>query len=599
MKTLVLLSFLLFLPQVLLAQTITESADLLLGVRHSAAKWADFDGDGDVDLIISGGDSLDRPTTRLYENIRGRLVHKETSLPALDFAALDWGDFDGDGDLDLLVSGTTATMTDLEYFLTRIYRNDGGTFTHYEAGLPSLISGDVRWVDYDGDGDLDVYLSGIYAAAGTYEYAKIYRNDAGRFSDIKTKILNTHQGQGDWGDYDNDGDPDLVITGFHHNTYVLMLFRNDGGVFRQMEVPAFIPVVNSSAKWGDYDNDGDLDLVVTGGDQLPLMNRDRAKVRLYENQPCGFVRHQIDDLGGFGEVAWGDYDNDGDLDILASGDCAPCRDLVASVTRIYGNQEGEFISAGLGFVQLHNGSVAWADYDNDGDLDFVVTGVRRSDSSFLARLYINNLNSAAFESNTPPAPPSGLLAQVQEGAVTLTWEAGSDKETGTKALTYNVFVKDGAGNFLLSPMADTETGYRQVVLGGNVGQALKHELRLPKGYYYWGVQTVDGAFAGSRFTEGGAFEVAGAPLAENAAPPNIITPNGDGLNDRFVISTGTDAVSLKVYNRWGNLVFSAEEYRNGWSANGLPNGIYFYQVNKRDECSNETVSLRGWVEVIR
>ncbi|MEJ8802809.1 FG-GAP-like repeat-containing protein [Pontibacter sp. H249] len=598
MKMFLLLAFSL-LPVVLVAQTFTSSSDKLLAVVTSSAKWADFDSDGDLDLVISGADSMGSPSTRLYENIRGRLVHRQAYLPDLNFAALDWGDFDGDGDMDLLVSGTSANLTDVDFFRTQIFRNEGGRLTLYEADLPPLISGDVRWVDYDGDGDLDIYLSGIYAQEGIYDYAKVFRNDAGKFTDIGAKILNTHQGQGDWGDYDNDGDLDLVVTGFHNSSYVLMLFRNEAGTFSKVEVPAFLPVVNSWAKWGDYDNDGDLDLVVTGNDNLPLINYNRKKIRLYENQPCGFVLHIIDDLGGFGEVAWGDYDNDGDLDILASGDCNPCRDLVASVTRVYRNQGGKFVNTDLDVIQVSQGSVAWADYDNDGDLDFIVTGIRRSDSAYLARLYVNNLNSAPFALNTPPGPPTGLHALVEEGGVRLTWESGSDLQSEVRALSYNLYVRNEEGSFVVPPMSEMGSGQRMVVLGGNVGQLMRHELRLPKGRYSWGVQTVDTGFWGSAFVDGGFFEVDHLPLKQGTTPPNIITPNGDGLNDRFVLSTEFDVLSLNVYNRWGKLVFSEEEYRNSWNAEGLPSGVYFYHAVRRGNCSKETETLRGWIEVIR
>ncbi len=84
-----------------------------------------------------------------------------------------WGDYDNDGDLDILLAGSTGS----DSAISRIYRNDGGTFTDIEAGLPGVFSGSVAWGDYDNDGDLDLLLTTSGIGIGT---SGLYRNDGGR-----------------------------------------------------------------------------------------------------------------------------------------------------------------------------------------------------------------------------------------------------------------------------------------------------------------------------------------------------------------------------------------------------------------------------------
>ena len=285
-----------------------------------------------------------------------------TSIPNLNNSSLDWGDYDQDGDLDLLVSGE-----DVETPTTRIYRNDGnGTFTDIGAPLSADFGeGAVEWGDYDSDGDLDfVVLTG--------QETLVYRNDGnGNFQNINAGLVGVNNGDADWGDFDGDGDQDLVVTGVTGGTPVLRIYRNDGsGTFTELGV-GLSGLELGSADWGDYDQDGDLDLVVTGQD-----DSENASTTIYRNDGGGTFTSIGAGVVGVrrGDADWGDYDQDGDLDLVVAGNSDGS---VPDTTEVYRNDGGGSftpVGTGLSDAFTFDESVSWGDYDGNGTLDLAVGG---------------------------------------------------------------------------------------------------------------------------------------------------------------------------------------------------------------------------------
>src|SRR5439155_913872 len=134
-----------------------------------------------------------------------------------------------------------------------------------------------------------------------------------------------------------------------------------------------LPQVDSSSlAWGDYDNDGRLDFLLTGASSSGLIGK------LYHNTGTAFVDASGIVQGGlpqvyYSSVAWGDYDNDGRLDFLLTGDNGS-----GYVSKLYQNTGTGFVDATNivqgGLAGVYNASMAWGDYDNDGRLDFLLTG---------------------------------------------------------------------------------------------------------------------------------------------------------------------------------------------------------------------------------
>ena len=390
--------------------------------------WGDWDGDGDLDLIFIG--KVDNvATTELYRNDDGIFTlvvdgGGRSALPGVSLGAVAWGDCDGDGDLDVLIAGLVGLQWDER--ITRLYRNDGdGSFTDLEAGLPGTSSSVAAWGDYDNDGDLDLYVSGYNL--GYDKVGGIYRNDGGGvFTPLATDIHLFTSGSAAWGDYDADGDLDLLLTG--SSTYSgndLKLYRNDGeGTF--VEVATGIPgIYEGGAAWGDHDGDGDLDILVGG--EMP----DESMSHIYDNDGAGgFV-----DLGldlpalMFGSVAWGDWDDDGDPDALMSGYFTDLG-YATIIARNDGGGDFSVVNPGVDAA----GCAVFGDYDRDGDLDLTVIDITAPDTP--TRIY----SCFGAPTNTPPEAPTNLQAQQSDGVLTLSWDAATDDHTSSSRLSYNLRV---------------------------------------------------------------------------------------------------------------------------------------------------------------
>ena len=331
------------------------------GLGYGVA-WGDYDNDGDLDLYL-----VNNGPNKLFRNDGGGTFVDVTSGPLGDAGGgfgVAWGDYDNDGDLDLYVSNDGAN---------KLLRNDGGgTFVDATSGpLGNTGSGYcVAWGDYDNYGDLDLYIANELGQAN-----KLLRNEGvGTFVDATSGPLgDTGRGIGvAWGDYDNDGDLDLYLANYGQAN---KLFRNQGGgTFVDATTPPLGNTGNGvSVAWGDYDNDGDLDLY--------LANNGQAN-KLFRNEGYGtFVDATSGPLGdtgaGFG-VAWGDYDNDGDLDLYLAN-------YFGQANKLFRNDGGgTFVDATSGPLgDTGDGSgVAWGDFDNDGDLDLYLSNNGQANKLF-------------------------------------------------------------------------------------------------------------------------------------------------------------------------------------------------------------------------
>jgi hypothetical protein len=345
--------------------------------ESGGACWIDLNDDDLLDLFVANG-NLTNQDDALYLNT-GSGFMKITTGPVVHDGGPSiggtWGDYDADGRADLFV-------TNRNNFGNFLYHADGDTnFTKITSGDVVTDIGNSNsssWTDLDGDGQLDLYVVNF----GGPDFA--YRNNgppAFSFTGIDTMAL--AQGTaptipGAWADYDQDRDQDLFL-GFA-GTLNDRLYRNEGS-FRFTEIPFADGRATLGASWGDFDNDGDLDLFTA-----IFLNQGNI---LYRNGgapafaliPVG-TEVMPANAGNSVGSGWGDYDNDGDLDLFIANDGQ--NNLLFensgppgyTFTRILA---GDPVSDGG-----NSFGTVWGDYDADGDLDLFVAN-RLNQVNFLYR----------------------------------------------------------------------------------------------------------------------------------------------------------------------------------------------------------------------
>lgn len=424
-------------PQWLIPPSVFESAhDILrfpdiasaLGLDTDALAGGvimdDFDGDGNLDLVRSSMGVRDQ-LRFFHNNGDGTFVDRTLEAGLLgEFGGLNVisADYNNDGHLDIFVL-RGGWMGAGGHYPNSLLRNNGnGTFDDVTeaAGLLSFHpTQTATWFDFNSDGWLDLFIGNETASKDTPQLCELFRsNGDGTFTDIASECGLTFTGMIKGvasGDFNNDGRPDLYVSWRGHEN---LLLRNDGphdpakgpkGAWKFTEIGKAAgvtqPILSFPTWFFDFDNDGWLDLFVSGyginnvgdiaADYLGLQNP-AERVRLYRNRQDGTFEDVtrasklykvIHTMG----CNFGDLDNDGWLDFyLTTGD----PDLSTIVpNRMFRNAGGKYFedvttSGGFGHVQKGHG-VAFGDLDNDGDQDIyhVIGGAYEGD----------NYRSALFE----------------------------------------------------------------------------------------------------------------------------------------------------------------------------------------------------------
>ena len=408
----------------------------LAPVSRSASDVGDIDDDGDLDLVVAGNENASRgETTKLYENVDdGGFAEVDADLAGVDSGTTDFFDADGDGDLDLLVTG---------YQGATLYENDGsGNFSEAgDAGIESRRQSAVAIGDIDGDGAPDLVLAGLDGSRKPS--TTLYENDGdGTFSAVGDARLTDVIPAGlDVADVDDDGDLDLILTGEDENDNdTATLYENQGdGSFVEAGESFESPSRAGSARFADVNGDGAPDLVLA--DQSSVLDA----TTLYENDGEGsFSEDQyagIDDVDG--QVGFADVDLDGDLDLANTGDPGSSD---PGVTFYENDGQGNFSVLESNVVGVSGGSLSIGDVDGDNDPDLLLTG---EDPYFDAstRLYVNRTNqeppNRAPLLGRSPSPPGTTAV----GLVTSTTVEIGDPDGDAVSLSLTQDESDAGASF--------------------------------------------------------------------------------------------------------------------------------------------------------
>ena len=277
---------------------------------------ADVDGNGYKDIIAGGSGSAG---VKLMKTNAGGLLGAIVSLPSSVFFLqnITMADFNNDGEIDIFACDDNAQ--------NHIYLNSGGTFTH----SPSVIDFDVTttddsgnygsvWTDFDDDGDLDLYIAkcrqSVTSPSDGRRINVMFRNDGGGVFTESAATYGLAVGWQSWtaafGDIDNDGDQDLMLTNHDHESQIL---RNDGtGHYTDITSITLFDITDITpiqSVMEDFDNDGFMDIFVTG-----------SASRMYRNTGTGtFTRvNGLFDANDMLSFAIGDLNHDGFIDIYSS-----------------------------------------------------------------------------------------------------------------------------------------------------------------------------------------------------------------------------------------------------------------------------------------
>ena len=400
----------------------------------SGAAWGDYDNDGWQDMFLSNfcGPINDIKEIKgnnsthchLYHNNQDGTFTEVSEKAGLDLRAwanaCAWGDFDNDGLLDLFVS---------TFGNNKLFRNQGdGTFIDVskKTGINQFEQywAGISWGDYNLDGNLDIYVCGYvdYKPSGTKSTTLQYNaevptsinpssfkpiknllfhnNGNGTFTELAEKVgvanENGRSLEATWCDFDDDGFPDLYVA---NDVSDNALFRNKGdGTFEDVSYTSFVADYRGAMGigTGDWDNDGDFDMFITHwmAQENALYTNLIAQLNTKDIAASNRIKFMDDaDRYGLGQIAldfigfgtfFFDYNNDSKLDIfIANGSTFQQRDnskeLVPMKDQLLwnrGKDDGFFIVSevsGSYFNESYVGrGAAYADYDNDGDLDIVV-----------------------------------------------------------------------------------------------------------------------------------------------------------------------------------------------------------------------------------
>jgi len=493
------------------ADLTASAAPGLPGIAYGSMAWGDYDNDGWLDFLITG---IANPYTgegisQMWRNTGNGFVNVTASivpwLSNVAFGSVTWVDYDNDGHLDFLITGFFQDPYYSNWdIIAQLWRNTGSGFDNVTAsvvpGLPGVFDSSVAWGDYDNDGRLDFLIVG---SGSNSPVSQLWRNTSSGFTNVTATVVPGLSGVNNpsvaWGDYDNDGRLDFLITGSGSNSPVSQLWRNTDNDFTNVTAtvaPDLPQFHDSSVAWGDYDNDGLLDFLMTGG------NTNSFKSLLWRNTGNGFTNMTASIAPGLPKVenslaAWGDYNNDGLLDFLLTGN----DHKLGYLSQLWRNTGSGFTNVtaidASSLSGVYASVIAWGDFDNDGRLDYLLTGSGNNDE-LVSQLWRNY----TLLTNSPPSAPTGLAMTATTNAVMLSWNSATDSQTPALGLTYNVRAGTSPGGTnLLAAHVNATNGFRRVPAMGNA--MLRHTLPLTgltNGQtVYWSVQAVDSAFAGGPF----------------------------------------------------------------------------------------------------
>lgn len=545
----------------------TKIATTFPGLRSSNATWFDYNNDGNLDLFLAGKKEDGSLYSGLWKNKGNDAGFEEVFTGT--FPQINNGDgnksnryviaadYDGDGWTDLYVQGRTEGG-DKNKGIAYLFRNvNGESFERIDKPVKNKMStgdakpfiqlsgGGAAWADYDGDGFVDLLVSGEGIDADKYD--------------------------ADYG---------------YHGSYNGAVYKNNGdGTFA--EPIEFKGTEEGNAVWLDYDNNGKLDFAVAGvrWDEDASWN---WRGDLYVNGAQGFTSYASAVTGLPGNkqsisLDAGDANNDGFSDILYLN-------ATDAADAIYLNNGGGteapmFTASPLAYgdqAAQRGGTANFVDFDNDGNLDAFLIGYADAQGSH-ARLMKNELGNGITANQAPGLPTNLKVSPGSNGIVMFSWDAPEDDTTPAAALKYNLYIKQGDVVRMTVP-ADLTTGRLKVSeVSGLISKRVLYKVSGLTGEYAWGVQAIDNAKAAGKFANYNSTGImeSSATTVKVFGDKEVIRISTTQMIDGTVNVYSIDGVN--VYARTGEL--NNEIIR-------LKKGIYLVNITTSNQTITEKVIVK-------
>jgi VCBS repeat-containing protein len=519
-------------------------------ITFSAFKDPWFENNEVIDIGVANiengtTDSNDISDVTIIESTRLELV-ADAPFEGVENGKVSWGDYDRDGDMDLALMGSAASGT-----ITNVYENIEGTFSNTSQNFTKFIGGDIEFVDVNQDGWLDVAVSGTSPDGRKSE---LYINQSGQFFELNPNynVEGLSQTDMEWADLDNDSDPDLIISGIDNENQFRTYYYTNLGDFNFLKEKLFNRpgFISGEIDIVDANNDGDNDLFATGiagsiGNQY--YDRFRIDNTYYwgsqqSDVDTGFAAGNTEylDIDGDGlmdflsigkddinssavrsysnlmdlnylpklnnaDFDFADYNNDGLSDVVISGEDPSDGTAVSKLYVTFADYFGsdyQLVETDLVLQGLRESSVDWIDYDKDGDLDLFLTGLD-NDGNAKSLLYkATNTNNL----NTPPAKVENVVAQGLggNGLLRITWDKPTDDYSTSFRYNVRIGTSPGSSDILYANSitdADSAINGSTLIDVNSLSSRTNRFLTVLPGTYYVAVQAIDGGNRGGEFSD--------------------------------------------------------------------------------------------------
>ena len=480
--------------------------------------WGDYNNDGWLDYVAS---SYNDGNSTVFLNNKNNTFSINPAFNDISHSNLspgDWVDINYDGNLDIPAKGG-------------IYLNGSNGALFSLVTIPRLKS----YIDIDKDGDLDL-VGEIYPSNNI---SILRNNGALAFTEVTGNYFKDTDGSFNFLDYNNDGYPDIVISGRYSLDYKLhtTLYKNDGtGKFTDEKQILLDGLGKTRIKTGDVNSDGKDDIILTG-----LNNEGKFSLLLYlNNNGVNFnkisIPMQVGIAEGFADLA--DVNNDGLADIIFAGSNA---DRSAGYFKVLRNNGDQTFSEIFDLPGLTSpGTCNITDFNNDGAIDIIVNG----------SIILQNISAVT---NLSPQKVVVTSAAKKDAGVEFQW-SGTDDKTPSAGLTYNLRIGRSTGASDVQATTSLPSGQRKQLKPGNVGSNSKYYRPLSSGTYYWSVQAVDNSFKGGAFSTEQSIVVDSVAagklqaISSDKSSLKIKWVNGNGTKRALFCKIGTDGTTKPANN---------------------------------------------------